>query len=571
MARHGRLAVLAVVALALCAALAIDLVNDTEPPSVRVFPELAGGPQTVQKVTIRAPHKAPVVLARDHGALVLTEPAGALTDGDAARALAQALEVLTVSRRFPADSDARHDRGLDAPVAVVTVEIAGHAPIELAIGGEAAAHTAVWAHRAGSDEDVLIDAYAARELYAGEETLRSHDPVPVAAASAERIEIAGGGHTLVASGSPLAVDGSVRLAEKARTDLLAAIDDLTLRSFVDPTIPPPALDPAATTVAITVDGTVYRIRDAGVCPSDDSLRRVTSAAGSGCIEPQALTKVARFLALGDGLYDRSLIAARQEILSLEVDLADHHYTLAPATGDGVIRVAGKTLPAAAEPVAATLARLASAASGPFVTTPASSSPAGHITITYRSGARDTLTFARAGNADLVRRNDEPVWIFLAPGTLAALSVPAVSYRSRQVLFSEPTALRTARRTVAGKVVEDLAAGQLIGELSARVPDGAEVLPSAQEALRAVANLRANRVVAAAPAPRHRLSPPRATITLSFAPPPIPGAAGRTVDLVVGARTQTGCYAKRGDLPAVFELDRKDCRALLDRWTKSVSR
>lgn len=568
---HWRLAALAGIAAVLCTWLAIDIAGDSSPPSPRVFPELSGdNAAAIERIEIRR-DQGSVVLARTPDGFSLEEPVRAVADADGVRALLGALEVLTIERRLPPEPQSAIVRGLAAPDAVIRVSLASGKRVELAIGAKAAAGTAVWAQRQDSDEVYLIDAYAAREITVDGDALRPHDPLPLPARSADRIEIALGGKTFLATGSPWRVrsygGAFVRLAPAAREKLFDALDDLRFAAFPDTPIGPPTSE-IGVAMWIAVGGSMYRITDLEPCPGNETLRLVESNVGFGCVAKESLSVLASFLDSGDAIYDRLLVASGQKVVSAEIDLLGRHYSLERSGGDTFVRRGDDAYPADPGTIRATLASLATAAAGSII--PASdistAKTLGHVRITYAGGGKDTLTFARVGTRSFVRRNDEPVWIAVAPDTAEKLSPPAITYRSRQIISEDPTALRAADKRIASRTVERIEMGDLVGHFEATLPEGAEVLQTSTQALAQLADLRATRWVTDTASSRHGLANPRADILLTFAPPPIPGETGHSYRVFVGNRTRQGCYAKRADTPAVFELSRDACQSLLRSWT-----
>jgi hypothetical protein len=565
-----------------------------------------------------------LILSRDTGEVRLPADERVVDD------VLGTLELLSPRRALPAR---RAERGLAPARLHVRVICTDGRATTLALGDRSAAMDRVWLARAGdeqhSDTDYLIEGHAARALDRSADELRARRVFARLGASlaadgltgAARIELQQGARSLALSGRPALVhlDAAV---PGARADLgqvsalVGRLRDLAIVRFGDA-----APGSLAGSGAGHAEPLIIRVRDAsaaeamleelGPCPapsqsaspaatpyepapaaapSDVSadpagLRLVRTQLGAGCVPADALAAVAAFLDRPRQMIARTLVApaAWQRIRILGSDGVD--LVLVPRGGDVAMTVdheghGSETLAAERAAVDEWLSALAAAASGAVVpVAELDATPALVFSvIVQQSGVEDVVEVYRHPRSPgaaphwLARRNGEPVYLVLdvAPHAAGIMPVEPLRFLPRTLLVREPFALREVIGSEQGRVSEHLQRGELLDDWAAAVPAQSAVRPGTVDALRqTLAGLRAVRFVADAPAPAHRLTPPRRRVAAVFDPGPLDQGAPFRDRIDIGADTPRGCLARldAGAPGPVFELDRRVCDVLLGAWTR----
>ena len=521
------------------------------------------------------------------------------------------LELLSPRRALPARPA---ERGLDPAGLRIHVACDDGRVTTLALGDHIAALDRVWLARlspdAGADRpgtDYLIEGHAARALDRSVDALRARrvfarlgaSVTPDGLSGDARIALRQGPRALIVSGRPALVQldaAAPELAARADLDRVSALvrrlRDLVIVHFVDEAH---ARDTGAEPLIIHVrdqGGAAATLEDLGPCPAAPAsgpadLRLVRTQLGTGCVDTDDLAAVAGFVDQPRRMIARTLVhpgswermrilaangvslelAARGGELSMTVDYGGH---------------GSETLTAERAAVDEWLAVLAAAAGETIVPvaeldhTPALA----FSMIVQQSGAEPMAESVVEVYRDprpsgvarwLARRDGEPVYLVLDQAAHAAAIMPVAPLRflPRTLLVREPFALREVIAHDRGRMSEILERGELIDDWAARSPARAAVRPGSVNALRhGLARLRAVRFVAEAPAPAHRLTPPRRRVEAVFDPGPLDADVPIRDRIDIGADTPHGCLARldTGKQAPVFELDRVTCDALLGPWT-----
>lgn len=469
--------------------------------------------------------------------------------------------------------------------------------------------------------DYLIEGYAARAIDRTASELRARriftNLGPDGLDERGRIEIRQGERALVVSGKPAFVElDASQPDQRARADagqvfaIVQRLRDLAMARFFDGAPPAgqgSAEDRAgALSIHVASGGETITLQALGACPvapaaapapnalpdalpdaSPDAaaLRLVITDAAAGCVAADALAAVVAFLdapMLARTLVEPPGTSGRswQRLRVVRPDGAG--FTLAPRGGDFALTVeqGGKEIErTSAEPAAvrAWLSALADAASGAFLLVKEHDVPIepAFTLIVERDGREETIDVYRDPRAPrsaprwLARRHGDPVYLVLdvAPRAAEIEPVDPLRFRPRTLLGREPFGLREIIARDQGRMSEHLVRGQLIDDWDARVPAQATVRPGIMDGLRqAVSRLHAQRLVAAAPVPAHRLDPPRRRIEAVFDPGPLDGETPIRHHLDLGADTSQGCLGRLDGQGSVFELDRQTCATLLGPWT-----
>jgi hypothetical protein len=172
-----------------------------------------------------------------------------------------------------------------------------------------------------------------------------------------------------------------------------------------------------------------------------------------------------------------------------------------------------------------------------------------------------------GDTCFVRRADEPVALRVPANVAELLEPSALRVRGLRVL-SEDDATATELRIVQRarpeeRIVRVGGSFRVVAPVVERAGLGRTA-----SALRAFASLRAERWVAERAEPHHGLDPPRATVTVRFAPDgEASGASGRVPHertLFLGSATAGGAYARVDGEAAVFVVPEATVTELLGR-------
>ena len=544
---------LGALALALAAALAVDLLRGTGPqPGGRVVPELA--PREVRALRIERTGEPAIELERagdEEGAWRLRAPLEAPADPAAVQEVIGAIELLAARRREPGRVGAAALR--------VRVE-AGGEPVELAFAPPSGATDRIWVSSSAGEGRALVDGYLVRQIAVEVDQLRERRPLRGVAGGARRIRLAAGERSIELTGPPWRL-GAVRADPAAVDRLLLRLSQLRVERFAPPDT---AVEPA---LEVTVEGEgggdgggegsdPVAIALGGPCTVGPGVLARTPA-GVGCVAEEERAALARLVEEPASLYDRGLVAVPiDEVTGLR------------------LRAGGQAVEAsrdeAAAPLRAWLRSVQAAITGEVV--PADSLvEIGAIEIDAGEAGQETIVIARPrGRHDrrlALRRAGEPVGFLLDAGATALLEPSPHLFRSLDLIELDPSALAAAAARRGGRVIEAVERGEVLEEWSARAPAGAAVDDDAVNALlEQVAYLRAERVVAARARPPHGLAPPRRTVELRF--DPAPGADRPIVHVIdLGAATAAGgCHARMGDDPVVYELPAARCRALAGPWT-----
>jgi hypothetical protein len=319
------------------------------------------------------------------------------------------------------------------------------------------------------------------------------------------------------------------------------------------------------------------------------LRLVRTHLGTGCVEADALTAVAAFLDEPQRMIARTLLEQAGPWERVRVHGGDGvTFTLEPRGGDVAMVVdyqshGSELLTADRAAVDEWLAALAAVTGGAIVpmaeldqsselafSVIVAQSGVEHLVEVYRDLRRDPRPSGAAPRW-LALRDGEPILLVIDTDLHAAgvLPVEPMRFLPRTLLVREPFALREVSAHEHGRVSEHLARGELLDDWAARAPARASARPGIIDALRqTVARLRAVRFVAEAPAPSHRLTPPRRRIEAVFDPGPLDADVPIRDRVDIGADTPGGCLARldTGRPSPVFELDRRTCDTLLGPWT-----
>lgn len=613
MGSRRALAVLAAVAALLVVAVVIDLgqwwPGQTPAPVAR---RLLPGCGTVQRIAWQRPGAPAMRLVREAGKGMVLAGVDGLVDEAAVADVLGTLELVSYRRKLPAD---RVARGLAEPRVRLEVTCEHGGVVTLALGNRIEQVDRVWLARGGDapddSADYLIDGHAARALDRAPDALRARSVFPLLGgrtgdpfvAGIARIEIQRGARTRVLSGSPAMVDvepraagapgaleaGSVRADPAMVAKLGERLRDLSIVHFVDaaPAAPAPvSASGQRVRVHGAAAGVVQELTWRGPCPGEPTMRLVSTAVGTGCVDADALDAVAAFA--GEPMISRHLVDPAARLTEIRVAPADAPEVSLVARGSAWhLRIATDAVAAAESGAAAAttveakaaaaevgavhewLAALARAVGGALV--PAAEARPGAralaVTFTHADGRTEELAFFRPvrGKPWLVRRNDEPVFLALDPavvvGERGILPAGPDRFRRRQLLALEPYGLREAVARRGGRVVEHVVRGELISDWDVRVPAGKGLRAGAIDDLReAAGRLRARRYLASA------WRGPRREVEVVFDPGPL-DPAPRRHRIDIGARTEAGCVARLDDDPALFELDQAACDALLGPWTR----
>lgn len=167
----------------------------------------------------------------------------------------------------------------------------------------------------------------------------------------------------------------------------------------------------------------------------------------------------------------------------------------------------------------------------------------------------------------VRRGDEDAVVRFDAALVEDVDVGPLRFRARDLFEAEAADVSRIRLETASRGVEERAVRGEGGTWRLEAPVEADADRVVVSAIgRQLAELRAERFVAASPAREHGLSSPSATISATFTPDPEAGGEESTVLVRIGAETDGGSFAQIDDEDAVFVLsgDRVDAltRALV---------
>lgn len=627
MASTRSLVILASVTAALVLAMLWDLVGtdpgQRAPRSRRLVPDCGA----VTRVVWERPGAAPVTLeriTRDEHVLRVQQDGQEVTLAAEARVAEDVLgtiELLAYRRALPAR---RAERGLDQPRlrVHVTCQEAGRA-VTLALGAHVAALDRVWLARAeagddgrraaqAGETDYLIEGYAARAIDRTVSELRARriftNLGPDGLHEGGRMEIRRGQRALVVTGKPAFVEldasppGLRVRADAGQVSMIVhRLRDLAMARFLEGAAPAGGSAERADALSVQVhDGAdTITLQALGPCPiapatppagdagpaDAPALRLVITDAGAGCVAADALAAVAAFL--DAPMISRTIVeppgASGGSWQRIRVARPDGvGFTLLPRGGDFAMTVeqGGEEIErTSAEPAAvrAWLRALTDAASGAFLILKERDFPIepAFTLIVHRDAREETIDVFRDPRAPrsaprwLAWRHTDPVYLMLdvAPHAAEIEPVDPLRFRPRTLLAREPSGLREVIARDQGQLSEHLVRGQLLSDWDARVPARASVRPGVVDGLRqAVARLHAQRFVAAAPVPAHRLDPPRRRVEASFDPGPLDGDTPIRHHLDLGADTAQGCLGRLDGQGPVFELDRQTCDTLLGPWT-----
>ena len=634
MGSRRALAVLAGLAALLVVAVIIDLGQwwpGQEPARAPATRRLLPGCGVVQRIAWHRPGEPVVSIAREADRGMVLAGIDGLVDGLVDQAVVAdvlgTLELISYRRKLPAD---RRARGLDEPRVRLEITCEHGGVVTLALGHLIEQVDRVWLARGGdpgaggalpagdpaeNPADYLIDGYVARALDRSPAELRARRVFPLLGAlggrmsdpfvaGVARIEIQRGARTRVLSGSPPMVHlaqrparapggiagalatGNVRADPAMVARLGDRLRDLSIVHFVDAAPRAPAPAGAGSGLRVRVHGqgeaagVVQELAWHGPCPGEPTMRLVSTAVGTGCVDAGALDAVAAFV--GEAMVSRHLVHPAARLAEIHITPAEAPAVTLVARGSAWhLRLAASAAAAAdtAEvgAVYGWLAALTRAAGGALI--PADEARPGArvlaVTFTHADGRTEELALFRPerGNTWLARRNHEPVFLALDPavvlGARGILPAGPARFRRRQVLALEPHALREAVARRGGRVVEHLVRGELLSDWDVRVPAGKRLRAGAIEAIReAAGRLRARRYLAPEPERHGARQPWRRQVEVVFDPAPVdtePAPRRHRID--IGARTEAGCRARLDQEPTLIELDRASCDALLGPWTR----
>ncbi len=531
----------------------------------------------------------PIVLEReepeddeDEDALAvwrMSAPVADEADQDAADSFLGALEWLTASRTLDGiTSEDRARFGLDEPRFVVRYRV-GSEDAELRVGGDAPEGQGVYVAVQGEDRAHVVGQDFLESIDHDAAHFRDRDlfPSDFYASDARRIRVEGGEAPVVfekdgsrwhvrepvrgwANGA--AVDRLVRMARDARIERFVAEDAGDLSRY--------GLDAPwrELTMARAEDarGTrQVRLRIGETCGEHDGERYAIAGDGpvvgvrASALDPLVLDAEAlrepRLVTTGSDAVERMVLEAGRS----RIELAREGESGWQVTHDGETEAAddaaiAEWLDALRQQRAQAYEPLEGDGSHGLA------SPAATLTITRSDeDGSETLKLGEVGaDGAWLRRGEEPVAIRADASVAELLRADALRFRSRSLVEAEAADARAV--TLRRGASEERAVRGEGGAWELEAPIEAEAdRVVVRELVRQLAELRAERFVAASPAAEHGLASPRLVVVARVQGDDDDEA--RTVTLRIGAATEAGAYAQLEGDDAVFELSRAAVDAL----------
>lgn len=472
--------------------------------------------------------------------------------------------------------------GLDRPVQEVSLRLRGR-DVGLKLGGEAPGKGLYLSVSTEPDRAYVVDQELLEKISLDANDLRDKRLANVTVPRTEAVRVAGRFHAVRRSGDEWSLEAPVKMRADARSieDVVRGLEELRAARFVADEVAEGdlaryGLNPPAREATLRLEGSEapVTLRFGGPCEGQAEEIHAT-ALGSGTVAcvPRGILET-----LGaDPLAMRDLRPTGLDLVDVErIEIARGSARLTlrrqgegwriDGAGDGMAAdeasVEGflEALRADAQDVATDLAGtgLEGEAAGADVV----------VRLVKPEGSderEERIAFAIETDRVLARRGDEAVALVLpvaleAAGTLAA---DPLRFRGRQLLDEDESTATELELTAAPPAPRQLLARQEAGwQVTAPIAFRADDVV-VSDIVRAVAGLRAERFVAAAPTAEHGLSRPRFRLRVKFTPaagagdagPAADGGAARAVDRVIligGQAEGGGAYARlEGPDQAVF--------------------